>query len=270
MGNERYPATAGSFYPGNKDELLRMLQTFIAPDQAKEEAIAVMSPHAGYPYSGGIAGEVFSRVVISDTVIIIGPNHSGYGQTYAVDSADSWVTSLGDVPVDCEMRKSLLENSRYLAEDLVAHEDENSIETQVPFLKYLNRNVKIVPIALGGFADVSALSEIGNVLAGVIQSFGKNVLIVASSDMNHYENQQITEEKDKYALDAVLSLDENLLAERVSERRISMCGCNAVIAAIVAAKKLGAKRAELVNYRTSGDVTGDYSQVVGYAGVIIR
>lgn len=268
MEHVRESAVAGHFYPGTRAQLLAMLDKFV-PEEKKKQARAVISPHAGYVYSGQVAGRTFSKVIIPDTVVLLGPNHTGYGAAYSVAGHTKWQTPLGEVGIDKRLAKRLLDESDYLEEDNQAHLQEHSLEVQVPFLQYLNPRVKIVPIALSGPPENPAWSEIGLIIAKTIRESGQEVLIVASSDMTHYEDQASAENKDRYALDAIKALNERLLAKRIEERNISMCGYAAVMISLIASKHLGAATAEVVEYRTSGEVSGDYGQVVGYAGVII-
>ena len=271
MKKVRKPAVAGYFYPGDRTQLLNLLNEFIAGDADKTCCTAAMCPHAGYVYSGATAGAVFSRAAIPETVIILGPNHTGYGEPYAVDGHDSWLTPLGETEIDRKMARLLVENSQYLEEDTVAHMNEHSLEVQLPFLQFLKNDVRIVPVVLSGYVDDPAWSEIGKTIAGVLagEKAGTNALIVASSDMTHYEEHRTAEEKDNYAIESILALDEQLLARRIYEKDISMCGYGPVITAMIAAKNLGAKEASLVKYTTSAEASGNYSQVVGYAGILI-
>jgi len=246
-----------------------MLEKFIEPAAEKTEAISVICPHAGYIYSGPTTGVTYSRITIPETVIILGPNHTGYGQPYAVANHNKWLTPLGEVELNRELVKNLVEKSKYLEADEVAHEEEHSIEVQVPFLQFFRNDVKIVPVSLRGFLNDPAWAEIGKVLADVIQESKKEVLIVASTDMTHYEDRKSAESKDQYAIEAIVSLNERRLMERISEKDISMCGYGPVIVSIIASKYLGAKKGTLVQYTTSGDVSGDYDRVVGYAGIVI-
>lgn len=272
MERIRRPAVSGYFYPADKNGLLRTLEKFIEPTVEPVKAKAVISPHAGYIYSGKTAGDVFSKVVVPETAIVIGPNHTGYGEPYAVDGHTLWDTPLGNVKVDEELVDVLVKKSRYLHKDTVAHLKEHSVEVQVPFLLYLKMDVKIVPLVLSGYVDDPAWYEIAESISEALVETGKeeNTLIVASTDMTHYEPQEVAEELDHYVIEAILSLDELLVIDRIKEKNVSMCGYAPVITAIIAAKNLGAKDAELVRYTTSAEVSGDYSQVVGYAGIIIR
>jgi len=268
--NVREPVVAGHFYPGGRSALLRTVEKFLPPEGPREKAFGVAAPHAGYVYSGATAGAVLGSVAVPETVILFGPNHTGYGEPYAVAAHDAWRTPLGETPVDADMRARLLAASRYLESDAVAHAREHSIEVMLPFLQVLRADVKIVPVALSGYPENPAWFEIGEAAAEAVSGSGREALIVASTDMTHYEDEKTAEEKDLYAVDAMLALDESALAQRIAEREISMCGHGPVIAAIVACRALGATRGRLVEYTTSGRVSGDRAQVVGYAGVVFE
>jgi AmmeMemoRadiSam system protein B len=206
-------------------------------------------------------------------VILVGPNHHGVGSQYAVFSAGSWRTPGGEVPIAEPLAAALLDNCELLAEDTRAHVAEHSLEVQVPMLLRANPNVRIVPVLIGGNWPESGgrnnLRGIGAAIAQTVQDYGKPVLLLASTDLNHYEEQEVSNIKDKLVLDAVLKLDEDALMDRVIDVEVSMCGVAATYIVIHAAKKLGAKRAELLDYRTSGDVNGDFTRVVGYGAVVI-
>jgi len=264
----RKPAVAGRFYPANPKELERMLADFIAPDKEKIKAKAVVSPHAGYIYSGGVAGAVLSEVEIPGRIIILGPNHTGYGAQAAIMTSGSWELPFGEVKIDDELATSILEKSNTLSQDVEAHLYEHSLEVQVPFLQYLRKDISIVPIVLATH-DYNKLENIGEAIAEAITESKEETLIVASSDMTHYEDQKSAEQKDKLAIKEILALSPRKLLDTVISCNITMCGVAPVVSAIIAAKRLGAENARLVKYATSGDVNRDYSQVVGYAGIII-
>lgn len=264
----RKPVVAGMFYPGSSSSLETQVAGFIDELAEKREVLGLVSPHAGYMYSGIIAGAVISRVAIKDTVVIMGPNHTGLGQPCSLMAQGEWETPLGNVHVDSALASRILDASEYLKEDVAAHLEEHSIEVQLPFLQYLKPDVKIVPIVLArGSSEV--YKGIGWAIADSIQASGEEVLIVASSDMNHYEPQHVADEKDGRAIEAILNLDEDELVLRVDEYNISMCGYGPTVCLLAACKELGATQAELVMHQTSGDVTGDYRSVVGYAGILI-
>ncbi len=265
----REPVIAGQFYPGAPSQLKELIGELVDEKAKKEEIIGMVIPHAGYIYSGPVTGAVISRVKLKDTFIIMGPNHTGSGKPLSIMTEGTWKTPLGEVEVDSELSRKILAASSHLEEDHMAHLHEHSIEVQLPFLQYFKRDIKLVPIVLS-HAPGTAYKEIGKEIAGAIKDLNKEAVIIASSDMTHYESQESARKKDNQAIEAMLDLNEDELLKRVNELNISMCGYAPAISLISAAKELGAKEAELVRYQTSGDTTGDYSSVVGYAGIIIK
>jgi AmmeMemoRadiSam system protein B/AmmeMemoRadiSam system protein A len=265
----REPAVAGQFYPGSSARLEEMIAGMVDEKATEEEVIGLISPHAGYIYSGPVAGATISRIKFKDTFIILGPNHTGLGKPFSIMTEGLWRTPLGEVEIDSELGKLILASSNYLEEDHDAHRFEHSIEVQLPFLQYFKPDIKLVPIVLS-YASGNAYKEIGRGIAEAIKSLNRKVVIIASSDMTHYEPQASAQKKDSQAIEAILALDEDELLRRIDELNITMCGYAPAVSLISAAKLLGAKEAELIKYQTSGDTTGDYSSVVGYAGVIIK
>ena len=265
----RQPVVAGQFYPAQATKLREMIRGMVDKTAAKEDVIGLVSPHAGYPYSGPVAGAAISRVRFKDIFIILGPNHTGVGKPFSIMTEGTWETPLGPVEIDAELAGRILAGSRHLQADAKAHQFEHSIEVQVPFLQYFKKDVRIVPIILS-YADAAAYKEIGREIAWAVKDSKKEAVIIASSDMTHYEPQESAQRKDEKAIEAILELNEDELLKRVSELNISMCGYAPTVALIAAARKLGATCAELVRYQTSGDTTGDYSAVVGYAGILIK
>jgi AmmeMemoRadiSam system protein B/AmmeMemoRadiSam system protein A len=264
----REPVVAGQFYPSSPAQLKSMIKEMVDEKAVKEDVIGLVLPHAGYIYSGQVAGATISRVKFKDTFIILGPNHTGNGKPYSIMTEDAWQTPLGNVEIDSELAKKMLASSRYLREDYLAHQQEHSIEVQLPFLQYFKPDVKFVPIILG-YGTEAVFKEIGKELARAIKGLKREVVIIASSDMTHYESQKSAQRKDAQAIEAMLNLDAGELMARVEGLNITMCGYAPAVCLISAARELGATRAELVKYQTSGDTSGDYSAVVGYAGVII-
>lgn len=267
----RTPAVANMFYPGDKDRLKEQLTTFVRPVPEPRKVLAAISPHAGYMYSGEVAGAVFSQIRIPDDMVILGPNHRGMAATVALSASGIWEMPMGPVPINKALAESILKVSTSgvtIKDDPHAHAMEHSIEVQVPFLQFLRPEVSIVPIALSHLT-YDACQQVGQALVRGIQDYGKEVLLVASTDMTHYESQESAKAKDKLAIDRILDLDAKGLYETVARHRISMCGVIPTTIVIEACKILGAGKAELVQYATSGDVTGDYAQVVGYAGFIV-
>ncbi|MEE9366624.1 MAG: AmmeMemoRadiSam system protein B [Dehalococcoidales bacterium] len=265
----RQPVVAGQFYPASASQLKVMIEKMVDAEAEKQEVIGLVSPHAGYMYSGPVAGAVISRVKFKDTFIILGPNHTGRGKPLSIMSQGKWQTPFGDVEIDAELAQHLLSITHHLQEDDAAHAFEHSIEVQLPFLQYFRPDIRIVPITLS-FASIDAYKEIGREIARAINDTKREAVIMASSDMTHYEPHDTAARKDRQAIDAILRLDEDELFRRVEEHNISMCGVAPVATLISAARELGATSAELVRYQTSGDTSGDYSAVVGYAGIIIK
>ena len=263
---QRQPAVAGQFYPGSGQKLRAALDQLIPQNPAPRPVKGVISPHAGYVYSGAIAGKLFSQVTIPDTVLVIGPNHHGSGAAAALYPDGEWLTPLGSLAVNSSLNALLLHHGPYLQSDHVAHLHEHSLEVQIPFIQYLRPDVTISAICIG-HGDYAPLRDIGQGIAAAIREYGKEVLIVASSDMTHYESADSAREKDHQALERVLALDGKGLLEVCHSQRITMCGVVPATVMIEAALTLGASYAELVAYGNSGDVTGDTRQVVGYASV---
>jgi len=266
----RVPAVAGRFYPGRADQLLREIREYSAPAaEGRIAAIGCVSPHAGYMYSGHVAGAVYARLEIPEHCVILCPNHTGRGRPLAVMANTIWRTPLGEIAADPLMGGRLLRSCPALEEDSAAHRSEHAIEVQLPFLQTLQSKLHILPIAVGT-SDFYALRGLGEALAEVIGAQEGKVLIVASSDMNHYESDAVTRVKDHKAIDRVLAMDARGLWEVVIAEDIGMCGFGPAVIMLTAAKLLGATSATLVKYATSGDVSRDYEAVVGYAGIIVQ
>lgn len=268
----RRPVVAGRFYPRDPDDLRTEAQGYL--DQASElneaplRALGCIAPHAGYVYSGHVAGALFGRIEIPERCIVLCPNHTGQGRALAIVSEGAWETPLGAVAIDTELASTLKQSFPLLQEDPAAHRAEHAAEVELPFLQLRQPDVKFVPIALGT-SQFEPLEKLGQALAEVIASRQDRVLIVASSDMNHYESDAVTRAKDHRAIERILSLDPRGLHEVVTQQNISMCGFGPAVAMLTAARRLGAKSADLVKYATSGDVSGDRDMVVGYAGVVV-
>lgn len=266
---ERKPVVAGRFYSGTKSALEKELRRFLHSEEQPRKVLAVIAPHAGYIYSGAVAGATFASAIIPERCIVLSPNHTGMGRPAAVWASGSWEIPTGKIPVDEALAAKLVARSPELVEDASAHLQEHSLEVELPFLLARQPGLRIVPITL---SQISATScrKIGEAIADVLSDEGGDILIVASTDMNHYEDQTRTLAKDKLAIDRVLALDAEGLISTCGENRISMCGVVPTAVAIAAAKRLGAKKASLIEHKTSGDVSGDYDAVVGYAGFLIE
>ena len=265
----REPAVAGQFYPAAAEELKSMIRGMVDEKVPKEDVIGYYAPHAGYVYSGPVVGATVSRVNFKDTCVIMGPSHTGAGAPFSILTEGTWRTPLGNVEIDSELAKAILANCSHLKEDRLAHLQEHSIEVQLPFIQYFRPDIKFVPITLS-HANASIYRNIGVAIAKAIKDTGKEVVIVASGDMNHYESQKITHTKDRQAIESILKLEAGELLERVREFNISMCGYGTAACLIYAAKEMGPVKTELVKYQTSGDVTHDFEAVVGYAGIIFK
>jgi AmmeMemoRadiSam system protein B len=265
---ERQPVVAGQFYPGGEDALRAALCRLIPANVATKRVLGVVAPHAGYVYSGGIAGQLYSGITIPDTVLVIGPNHHGAGQPAALYPDGSWLTPLGTVPINSSLNSLLLQHGPYLRSDSIAHRNEHSLEVQIPFLQYLRPDVTIAALCIG-HGEYEVLRDIGHGIAAAIREYGKEVLIVASSDMTHYESAEMARIKDQLALERVLALDGKGLLDVCRQHNITMCGAVPATVMIEALLQSGAATAELVAYSTSGDVSGDNLQVVGYAAVTV-
>jgi MEMO1 family protein len=271
----RQPAVAGRFYPLQPEELAQQIAEFCpAPAPAlandiRQRALACVVPHAGYMYSGHVAGAVYARLALPHRFILIGPRHYPRGAAQAILSEGSWQTPLGQVQIDSSLATELQRACPDLSEDAVAHRDEHAIEVHLPFLQELAGDFRFVPIALGP-VHYPALESLGRALAEVVAQQNEPVLLIASSDMNHYEPDDITRRKDALAIERILALDARGLHETVRREQISMCGYGPAVATLIAANFLGAKQAELVRYATSGDISGDRDEVVGYAGIIVK
>jgi len=265
----REPAVAGKFYPGDRATLSKELEFLFSPyaANAKSPAIACMVPHAGYVYSGSVAAAVFSRLELPKRIVVLGPRHYPRGANLAINCEGAWKTPLGVAQIDEELAASLIQEFPALQEDAVAHALEHSLEVELPFLQVISRDWKFVPIAVGT-QDFQILSGLGMAVAKAIAKIGEAVLIVASSDMNHYEPDAVTREKDFRAIDRILEFDARGLLETVKREGITMCGVGPAVISLIAAKQLGATQAELIKYATSGDAFGDRDEVVGYAGLI--
>jgi len=266
----RRPAVAGRFYPSNPEVLARDIEEYVHAEDAAPfaNALGCLVPHAGYMYSGHVAGAVYRRLPARSSYIILAPNHFGRGAPLAIMSNGAWLTPLGAAPIDHALARSLAHACHLLVEDAQAHAGEHSLEVQLPFLQHLVKEFSFVPVSIG-VGGYAALESLGRGVAQVVRQAEKPVLIVASSDMNHYEPDDVTRIKDRKAIDPILALDPKELYEVIRREDISMCGYGPAVAMLTAAKELGATRAQLVKYATSADTSGDRTTVVGYAGIVV-
>ena len=278
----RRPAVAGQFYPSDPEKLLEMIRWALSEvgvpkipspnPTGPRNILTIVVPHAGYKYSGPTAASAFNCLAGDgrpSSFLVLGPNHRGDGPLVSIMTTGRWSTPLGDVEVDDELATAIVEGSELFQADASAHDKEHSIEVQLPFIQSIfEEGFGIVPIALKA-QDLETSRRLGESIASSVQALGRDAVVVASSDLTHYERQASANKKDRLVIDAILKMDEALLFDRVISHRISMCGFGTVMAAISASKLWNAERAKLLDYRTSGDMTGDYSEVVGYASLVI-
>lgn len=269
----RPPAVAGRFYPSNPESLVKELDQYLRSETPAERkqltAKGCVVPHAGYMYSGHVAGAVYRHLPATPSYVILCPNHFGRGAPLATYCSGSWMTPLGVVPVDSTLSEAIKRNDPALEEDSEAHAQEHALEVQLPFLQRETKGFSFVPISIGdvGYDELHCL---GLAVASAVRSAGRPVMVIASSDMNHYEPDAVTRIKDRRAIDRILALSPDGLFEVVHRERISMCGYGPAVAMLVAARALGAEQGLLEKYATSAETGGDSRAVVGYAGIIIR
>jgi AmmeMemoRadiSam system protein B len=282
MAKIRRPTQAGAFYERDAEALKTQIENCFLQEfgpkkrpkvnkNAPRAIVGLVCPHAGYMFSGAVAANAYYELASDgkpDTVVILGPNHTGYGSALAVVNEGFWRTPLGDVEVDGETANRIVHETRVVDVDELAHRFEHSVEVQLPFLQYLyGSEFKFVPVCFQ-MQDLASAVEVGRALVEVLAS--KNAVIIASSDMTHYEPQGNAAMKDMAALKAVEAMDEKRFFSIIETQNVSACGYGPIAALITAAKGLGAKEAKLLCYKTSGDTTGDYSSVVGYAAVSFK
>jgi MEMO1 family protein len=267
----RSPAVAGQFYPANPNELSALVQEFTHENGGREKvrAKACLVPHAGYVYSGHVAGAVFARIVLPRKILILGVRHYPRGESLAIISAGSWRTPLGEAPIDEDLAKRVSAACPLLREDHVAHSREHSLEVELPFLQVLDPEFTFVPVAVGTIR-YAELVEVGEGLARVLAESDEDILVVTSSDMNHYEDDERTRWKDGQAIEFLLRVDAAGLFEVCRREGISMCGLGPAVMMLTAMQRLGVASGELVKYATSGDIAGERDSVVGYAGMIFE
>jgi len=264
----RQPAVAGMFYPGTEAALRSQLTALIVPDPAPHACLGCIAPHAGYVYSGPVAGRLYGHVELPRRVVVLGPNHTGAGAPVSVAPEDAWWTPLGEVPVDGTLRRELLARLGGVTAEPAAHRREHSLEVQLPFILARRPDAVVLPVTLMHLELEDAV-VLGEALASAIETAGEPVAIVASSDMTHYEPDAVARERDRLAIEAALTLDPRVLYETVHRHGITMCGVVPATVMLAAVRRLGASSAHLVEYMTSGDTSGDRSSVVGYAGICV-
>ena len=262
----RPPVVAGRFYPAHPDRLRAEVAAYM-PETAREPALAVIVPHAGYMYSGATAGATVTRVAVPETVLLLGPNHTGLGAACSL-SPDDWQIPGATIPQDRELAGAILQHSSMVQEERAAHRGEHSLEVELPFLYQTRPDLRIACLTLGGL-NFALCERLARELAAALADFGRPVLLLASTDMNHYESRAVGGRKDRAAIERILALDAPGLYETVRRDRTTMCGVLPVCVTILLALAQGASRAELVRHTDSGEASGDTERVVGYAGLVI-
>lgn len=265
----RAPAVAGQFYPAKPERLREDISQLLAPGAEPIQALGCVVPHAGYVYSGGVAGAVYGTLRLPSLFVILCPNHTGAGEPLAIMSSGEWQTPLGAARVDSELATHLLRRCPMLQEDAEAHADEHSLEVQLPFLQFRVPEMSFVPIAIAR-GDLPTLEQFGGALGRALAGWNRPLLIVSSSDMDHYERDEVARTKDRRAIEAILALDPERLYRVLREDRNTMCGYGPVISMLYATRHLGAEAATLIRYATSADAGGRRDAVVGYAGIAVH
>lgn len=267
---KREPAVAGMFYSSEREVLQKEISSFLSDGvKNKQKHLGVMLPHAGHVYSGATTVKVLENVIITDSVVILCPDHYGLGDGISVYDKGQWATPLGSIDIDAQLVEALLESGNIFSANKAAHDKEHSIEVILPFLQYLKPDVRIVPIMVST-NNINMLLTAGDLLGEVIASLKKDVLIIASSDMTHFESKERALSKDKKAIDMILDMDSEGLFATVRDNNISMCGVFPAVLWLQALKNLSPTDTKLIDYSNSGQVTGDFSEVVAYAGIAVK
>jgi len=264
----REPVVSGQFYPQTAPELKKIIEEFKPKAAAKVLAYGLILPHAGYVYSGHVAVTTVSKIIPKERIIILGPNHTGYGGDFGMYPRGAWKMPLADISIDDELAQKIIAAGVDITADTLVHKFEHSIEVELPILHYFFGDFKFVPIV----CNVSSLAVYERVATQIflaVKNIKEKVLFVASSDMTHYEPDPAARRKDRIALECIMNLDAEGLMKAVKKENISMCGIAPVAILLLLMKKIGAKKANVSLYETSADNTGDASSVVGYAGVVI-
>lgn len=268
----REPVVSGQFYPPTQDLIKKQIGSFLPKlRENKSKVLAVVVPHAGYIYSGEVAVNVIAGIEIPKNVILIGPNHTGIGPKVSIMPSGTWKTPMGSLEINESLAGSLIENSKLFSKDQSAHSYEHSLEVELPILQYFSQDFKIVPIILSSL-KFDEITDIAEAISKAIKEgdLKDDILLLASTDMTHYETEEDAARKDKLAIEQILKLDAKALLDAAINNDFSMCGKDPTAVIIETSLRLGAKEARLIKYETSAKASGDHDQVVGYAGLIIR
>lgn len=281
----RRPVVAGQFYEGTRAGLLRELERcFAGPlgpgrlpavsGQRSGNILGLVSPHAGYYYSGSAAAFAYEALAadgIPDVAVLLGPNHYGLGAAAAISPDDAWATPLGDLRADAEVAEAILRQSRLTQVDGMPHAREHSIEMQLPFLQYIGGDaIRIVPISIAHLTNADALALVEDLGCAIAEAVsGKRAVIIASTDFTHYESRIAAQAKDALVMERILAIDPQGLIDIVYSQGITMCGAIGAAVMLETCKKREATSARGLTYYTSGDVSGDNDQVVGYGSLSV-
>ncbi|MBI1745215.1 MAG: AmmeMemoRadiSam system protein B [Acidobacteria bacterium] len=264
----RQAAFAGRFYPDNASLLRDSILSCLPAGGEQHEALGIIVPHAGYMYSGAVAGATYAATNLPQTYLLLGPNHTGQGALLSIMSLEHWETPFGAAPIASDLAQALLGQGALFEEDALAHQEEHALEVQLPFLQYLVPRFTFVPITIG-VHRLSTLLKAGQAIAAALSAYPERVLMVTSSDMTHYQPAEVAWRQDQKALEAIFRLDPTGLHFAVVQEQLTMCGYAPAVVMLEACRLLGAKQVKLIKYAHSGHVTGDFRHVVAYAGVVI-
>lgn len=265
----RNPIVSGQFYPREVNELNTIIKSFAPKNNQKIAARGIVLPHAGYKYSGNVAVNTVARILPKKKLIILGPNHTGYGKSFSLWDIGKWKIPFGEIEIDEILAKEILENGNSIVSDYAAHQFEHSIEVELPILHYYFSAFSFVPIV----CQVSTLDVYTNVAFQICDAVKKtkaDVLFVASTDLTHYESDMSVRRKDRLAIEQIVNLDEQKLLDVVKRENISMCGIAPVVVLLLCMKQFNVQKVHVALYQTSADITGDSHAVVGYGGIIIN
>ncbi len=263
----REAVVKGYFYPSSRDKIIKMFGEWNSPAENRYNSLMAIVPHAGYIYSGEIAFKTLTQMVLKKRIILMGPNHTGFGQRVSIYPEGSWETPFGDIEIDGDLVGELV--GAGFKTDTLAHMKEHSLEVILPMIKYLKNDCKIVPITIS-YLRYDECEVVAEKMYEVIKHYADDITILVSSDFNHFEDENTTHKKDELAIKAILELNPKGLYDVVKDKDISMCGVIPATIGLLLVKKMGAREAKLFMHRTSGAVSGDYDRVVGYAGILIN
>lgn len=265
----REPIVDGRFYPGQTKDLEDIIESFDPKSSLKISAKGIILPHAGFVYSGRVAVATVSKVLAKKKIIILGPNHTGEGALFSLWEKGAWKISGKEIKIAEKLASTILSKGKSISADTEAHINEHSIEVELPILNYFFNDFEFVPIACQK-ASLAEYQKVAEQIFKALDGFREDFLLIASTDLTHYEPETTARKKDRRAIEAIVNLDEKELLKRIAEENITLCGEAPLAILIACLKKLGAKKSHVALYQTSGEFSGDTTSVVGYAGIIIQ